>query len=211
MISSSTGEMVWYSSGRASSQGRHLGNSIRASFTMDQFDHLLSLNGCYKAIMQEDGEFALYQVQDSKLLWGSDSKRSVEEGPFRLEVTDMGDMQILSRDRVIKQISVDSGGRHAKGPFTLIMEDDGMLALYQEGEPRTRVWDKGRSYNAFRPLGDSLKCTGSSSVRMVQGDMLVSQNKKYRFKLEPRGMAAVYTVDRNGSERRMNQIGEKLL
>lgn len=210
MISNNKGGMVWYSSGRSSSQGQHLGNSIRAGFTMDQFDHLLSLNGCYKAIMQEDGVFALYQVQDSTILWGTDSKCSVEEGPFRLEVTKMGVMQILSRDRVIKQISVDCSGGHSKGPFTLTMEDNGMLALYREGEPRIRVWEKGRTYDAFRPLGDSLKCTGSSSVKMVQGDMLVSRNKKFKFKLEPRGVAAVYAVNRNGSEERIHQIGENM-
>lgn len=202
-------EMVWYSSGKPRSQGICGGNSMRASIVLDQYDHLISLNKKYKAIMEDNGNFALYCVDDNTCLWSSDTTQPIEKGPYRLEITKRGCMQIKCRDAVVKEIRWEvSEECSTQPPLTLTLKDDGRLVASEEGKLGRRVWCQGGHCPEYWSRGPNLMCTGSSPAIMRQGDMLESPNKLYRFKIEPQGKAVLYEVTNGLNERALHWVGE---
>jgi hypothetical protein len=97
---------------------------------LTQGQELTSANGEYTAVMQSDGNFAVYQ--HGKALWQTETYKrpSVEEGRRIVMQTD-GNLAIYDRkDQPVWDSHTDGAGR----PTELVMQDDGNLALYDGPE-----------------------------------------------------------------------------
>lgn len=199
---------MWYSSGRPKEMGECFGNALRAPFQLNQFDYLLSMNGRFKALMQEDGNFVVYRVKDRMRWWSMGDSHAPDLGPYQLQFDTQGTLQIHSRDKVLETLpAVPNGSENLVATFTLTLSNNGMLNLNEErAGSREKLWTRGLQYEKYTRLGNSLSSFGAA-VRMEQGYRLVSRNRTYRVKMEPTGCAVLYRLQRDGTEVKLQQIG----
>lgn len=95
---------------------------------------LTSPNKMFRAVMQEDGNFVVYEK--SKPVWASHFSQSATNStipissankPYMLCVDNAGNITVTDKKKVIVWSS-DTGGKDT-GPFTLMMQNDGHLVL----------------------------------------------------------------------------------
>lgn len=96
-----------------------------------QGEALVSRNGRFQAIMQQDGNFVVYEA--GRPLWASNTNGS---GASTVVMQDDGNLVVYAPGGNPKWAS-DTCGRPASH---LIMQDDGNLVLYNDGQP---LWASG--------------------------------------------------------------------
>ena len=102
---------------------------------------LVSQNKSYKAVMQPDGNFVVYQ--GSKAIWATHHNTPLNSTtpitpinkPYRLCVEAAGNIVVRDKNNAAAWSS-DSGGKDL-GPFKLVMQNDGNLVLRGKNVP---VW-----------------------------------------------------------------------
>ena len=95
-------------------------------------EYLLSPNGKYKFINQQDGNLVVYNLEKNKAIWSSDSlKKKYQneyDSPAYFMVQPDGNLVLYDLYGQVRW----SSGSYGKGtfPFSLNMQDDGNLVLY---------------------------------------------------------------------------------
>jgi hypothetical protein len=99
-----------------------LGSTLQAGGILNEGDLLTSQNGVFTAVLQYDGNFVVYDLDDP--LWANHLSNA--EGPNRLVLQDDGNLvAYLSNNRPLWA----SGSFGGSGSF-LVMQNDGNLVLY---------------------------------------------------------------------------------
>ena len=89
---------------------------------------LVSANGAYQLMLQDDGNLVLYQNNGYKPLWSSDTEG---KGGVIMTFQEDGNFVVYTAGNV----AVWASGTNGKGSAILIMQDDGNLVIYP-----TAVW-----------------------------------------------------------------------
>ena len=99
-------------------------------------EFLVSQNGLYRAIMQQNGNFAVYK--NEKALWASKTN-DVGTGPYVLRMKSDNNLVIYDDyGKTIWTSNTQNSGYFKTG--YLNMQDDGNLVLYSGGDG-TPLWD----------------------------------------------------------------------
>jgi Clostridium epsilon toxin ETX/Bacillus mosquitocidal toxin MTX2 len=115
-------------------------------------DYIESPNGCFFAIMQENGNFVVYRgTRDDQRaeLWASNTYGP--PGKFFAIMQDDGNFVVYRRTPDDKQEPWWATGRHEpQGKFFAIMQDDGAFVVYRgtRDDQRAALWDT----NAVDPV-----------------------------------------------------------
>ncbi|WP_454295650.1 gamma-glutamylcyclotransferase [Salana multivorans] len=138
---------------------------------------LVSANGRYRALLQTDGNFAVYD--GSRPTWWSGDTG----GGGHLVVQDDGNIGVYGSRWTWASGTGGTGDGHR-----LVMQDDGNLVLYTVGEAPVWASKHGRT-------GIS-RTTLTRGARLWGGQALVSSNGRYRALLQTDGNFAVYDGSR---------------
>lgn len=130
-----------------------------------------SANGQYTLVLQEDGNLVSYDAQ-AKAIWYSDTF-----GSGAKECVMQADGNLLLKDRSGRVVwaTYTDGHHNAK----LRMQNDGNLVIYNPRE--FAVWVNGR-------IKDSL----SGGERLLAGEFIRSQNRKYTLVMQKDGNLVAY-------------------
>ncbi len=96
---------------------------------------LVSDNGRYAAVMQADGNFAVYDGVN--LIWSTQTTGAAAGGTAVVQRD--GNLGIYDADRKAQWYSETSGGAAANRAFTLSMQDDGNLVIY-DSRDNSALW-----------------------------------------------------------------------
>ena len=132
---------------------------------------LVSPNKLYRAVMQDDGNFVVYER--SKPIWSSHHGQTTTNStipisptnkPYRLCIDKTGNMSV--RDKHNKQVWMSDSGGKDTGPYVLTMQNDGHLLLHGKhvvvwgSKWTTRCanvlawWKQKKNPNASNPWAD---------------------------------------------------------
>jgi bacillolysin len=102
---------------------------------LEHGDCVVSANGCFKLIMQTDGNLVLYRVSDGFALWNSQTA-----GTPTLRACMQGDGNFVTYSGTLEQPTATFNTVTAGHPgATLEVEDDGHVVIYEAGSP-TVLW-----------------------------------------------------------------------
>ncbi len=76
------------------------GSKLEMKQSLSIGDYLISDNGCFRAIMQDDGNFVIYQVADTgeDCIWASGVWPGSENGPYTAAMQDDGNFVIYQKN-----------------------------------------------------------------------------------------------------------------
>jgi hypothetical protein len=109
------------------------GSKLEMGQSLSAGDWLTSDNNCFRAIMQTDGHFVVYQRTEAgeDCLWASGVWPGSEKGPYTAVMQSDGNFVVYQRDHSpIWASGVWPGSE--KGPYTAVMQDDGNFVVYQK-------------------------------------------------------------------------------
>ena len=101
-------------------------NKLRPDQSLNQGECLTSKNGQYKAIMQEDANFVVYD-QFKKAIWSSDSYKTSIQGPYHLRMQTDGNLVIYGRNN--QPVWASDTYQKGAGASCLVLQDKGKLVI----------------------------------------------------------------------------------
>ncbi|KAL9649591.1 hypothetical protein ABK040_003268 [Willaertia magna] len=102
-------------------------NALRSPNALQQGEKLCSSNGKYSANLQSDNNFVVYEVQNNRALWASNTKID-QQIESNLHMQSDGNLVLYaSYGQVIWATHTNNKG---EGPYRLEMQDDGNLVVY---------------------------------------------------------------------------------
>jgi len=101
-------------------------NKLRPDQSLNQGESLVSKNGAFKAIMQEDANFVIYD-QNKNPIWSSDSYKTQVSGPYHLRMQTDGNLVIYGWNNQVVWAS-DTYQKGAGGS-SLVLQDKGRLII----------------------------------------------------------------------------------
>src|SRR4051812_2510727 len=106
------------------------GSTLNAQGTLAKDDFLLSLSGQFQAILQQDGNFVVYDMWNGRTpIWASDTNgRAVSVAVLQTD----GNFVIYGFPDAVWATGTDG-----KGNCFMTMQDDGNLVIYEIAAP---VW-----------------------------------------------------------------------
>jgi hypothetical protein len=167
-------------------------DTLQPNWQLQPGTGLKSNNGKYVAVMQKDGNFCLYEVND-KAQYGVNfihcSMTNGNEGAY-LWMKNDGNLLILNNNKEQKQLLVSStnkGDKATQVGKVLKLRDDGRLVVIG-WDNKTIVYDfqKGRTYddNAIKGNNDSANANKSGcSIDKVANEIPINWVNKTRFSL----------------------------
>ena len=114
------------------------GSKLEMEQSLSVGDWLTSDNGCFRAIMQDDGNFAIYQGTEAseECIWASGVWPGSEKGPYSAVMQSDGHFVVYQKEHhPIWASGVWPGAQ--KGPYVAIMQNDGNFVVYQKKHP---IW-----------------------------------------------------------------------
>jgi hypothetical protein len=77
------------------------GSTLESNQSLSAGDSLISDNGCFRATMQDDGNFVIYQATESgeDPIWASGVWPGTRNGPYRAVMQDDGNFVIYQKNR----------------------------------------------------------------------------------------------------------------
>uniref|UniRef100_A0A672YGG8 Bulb-type lectin domain-containing protein n=1 Tax=Sphaeramia orbicularis TaxID=375764 RepID=A0A672YGG8_9TELE len=122
--------------------------SISTGQEMRKGDYLLSTNGNYKAVFQEDGNFVIYTWAP---LWFSETNG---KGGFRIVLQEDNNLVMYNRDGPVW--ASNSYSPKESGRMRLTMTDDGHLVLDRDG---VEIWSPPLFDAGVGPVKEKSKAT----------------------------------------------------
>ena len=102
-------------------------STLDSGMTLSEGCSIKSENGAYYAIMQIDGNFAIYRTNPSSTLWTSQTMGQGQR-PYRLVLQFDGNLVLYDGNNAPKWAS---NTPHAENnPRSLVMQDDGNMVIY---------------------------------------------------------------------------------
>lgn len=101
-------------------------NKLRPDESLNQGESLVSKSGAFKAIMQEDANFVVYD-QNKNPVWSSDSYKTHVSGPYHLRMQADGNLVIYGWNNQVVWAS-DTFQKGAGGS-SLVLQDKGRLVI----------------------------------------------------------------------------------
>jgi len=101
-------------------------NKLYPDEALNQGESLVSKSGVFKAIMQEDANFVIYD-QNKNPIWSSDSYKTQVSGPYHLRMQTDGNLVIYGlNNEVVWTSETDQKGA---GDSCLVLQDEGRLII----------------------------------------------------------------------------------
>ncbi|WP_310964130.1 hypothetical protein [Nocardioides terrisoli] len=186
LVMQDDGNLVVYSAGGVamwSAGTGHTGasqSSIQSNGAVNRLrsgQSLISRNGAYRAVMQGDGNFVVYN-SSGQAQWSSGTAGS--SGASLVNQND-GNLVVYSAAGVAKWSSSTAPGAKT----VLVMQDDGNLVLYSQGG--LALWSSKGGRTGY--LQDTVPAGG----RLTVGQRIVSRNDKYFVVMQGDGNLVKYT------------------
>lgn len=113
----------------------------------DGVNTLTSINGVYRAIMQPDGNFCLYNGNTPVFAsWqSSGSIYPFNKGPYQLLLDNTGDLLLSNKSGLLWSTGPGKSGSSAN--YQLVMQDDGNLVIYSDAKSTIQTWSARNSKN----------------------------------------------------------------
>uniref|UniRef100_A0A671XZL8 Mannose-specific lectin-like n=2 Tax=Sparus aurata TaxID=8175 RepID=A0A671XZL8_SPAAU len=110
-------------------------NALLKNEELQRGEHLVSNNGRWKAVFQDDANFVIYD--DGKAVWASDTNGS---GGFRLRM--QGDCNLVIYDRgAVAKWATNTYQPNEVHMCRVVLTDDGKLELYRD----EHIWSSAHS------------------------------------------------------------------
>src|SRR5438045_734450 len=115
------------------------GSSLATNQSLNMGDFLVSPNGNYTAIMQDDGNFVVYQGTGGHAIWASGVVPGASNGPYHAIMQNDGNFVVYqgTGGHAIWASGVIPGA--GNGPYNAVMRNDGNFVIYQ-GAGRHAIW-----------------------------------------------------------------------
>src|SRR6266852_72426 len=115
------------------------GSTLETNQSLSVGDNLISDNGCFRATMQDDGNFVIYQATESgeDPIWASGVWPGTKNGPYTAVVQSDGNFVVYQNDHDAIWASGVWPGT-GNGPYLAVMQDDGNFVIYQKN--RRSIW-----------------------------------------------------------------------
>ena len=170
------------------------GSSLATNQSLNTGDFLVSPNSNFTAIMQDDGNFVVYEGKAitpfrRTVIWASEVAPGVGNGPYRAIMQDDGNFVVYERTggRAIWATGIVPGA--GSGPYRAVMQDDGNFVIYQGAGEGTAIW----AVNG--PRGSSL----ANNQTLNMGAYLTSPNGNYKAIMQNDGNFVMYQGTAGGS------------
>ncbi|HJT59183.1 MAG TPA: ETX/MTX2 family pore-forming toxin [Ktedonobacteraceae bacterium] len=115
------------------------GSKLETNQSLNVGDSLISDNGCFRATMQGDGNFVIYQETEAgeDPVWASGVWPGTGDGPYVAIMQDDGNFVVYQNHHdPIWASGIFPGA--GNGPYVAIMQDDGNFVVYQKN--RHPIW-----------------------------------------------------------------------
>src|SRR6266851_2072401 len=115
------------------------GSRLEMNQSLSVGDCLLSSTGCFRATMQGDGHFVVYQATESgdDPVWASEVWPGTGSSPYTAVMQSDGNFVVYQNDGHAIWVSGVFPGPE-KGPYTAVMQDDGNFVVYRKN--RHPIW-----------------------------------------------------------------------
>ena len=159
------------------------GSSLATDQALNMGAYLTSPNGNYKAIMQNDSNFVVYQ--GATVIWASGLPPAGVPGPYRAVMQADGNFVVYGTGTAIWATGIIPGT--GNGPYRAVIQDDGNFVIYQGAG--TAIW----AVNG--PRGSSL----ATDQTLNMGAYLTSPNGNYKAIMQNDGNFVIYQGTAGGS------------
>ncbi len=184
-----------------------IGNTMYRGSTLNKNRYLVSNNKKYVAVMQADGNFAVYN-SDSQL-WSANTNIS-GSGDRKLKVQPDGNIVIYdSNGNALWNMWSQSGTNH-RIAYYLVMQDDGNLVAYDDYN--SPIWNIGMHSGGVQTFYTAIETDINSCCNQINGatkigttlhngqilsgnQYLSSNNKRFIAKLNSNGRLSIYNSD----------------
>ena len=119
------------------------GSSLAPNQFLNEGAYLISPNGNYTAIMQNDGNFVVYQENAGKsAIWASGAAPGRGQGPYSAILRNDGEFVVFQGSGGGSAIwSTEVAPGVGQGPYGAVMQNDGSFVIYQgTGAGRQAIW-----------------------------------------------------------------------
>ena len=109
-------------------------NTLKVGQTLYEGEYLESTNGAYFAVVKTDGNFVIYvspALTSSNTIWQTHTVGRGDKGTRKVVLHPEGRVSLESNGAVSWQINQNKASNNLK--FSLVMQDDGNLVLYESG------------------------------------------------------------------------------
>lgn len=163
---------------------------------LEQGKGLISSNGRYYAIMQEDGDFVVYESDSNKRIWATGVAKD-KKGPYKLTMNPDGELSVYATGNW--QIFTSGTKREGESGHQLLLADDGNLVILDSRNKK--IWSSrgGKvtkvQHFHFRP---ELKIAGDILHRgksLDSGHVLKARKYAYFAVMQDDGNFVVYVSD----------------
>lgn len=126
---------TWSSNTHVAGNPHSLGHFLRSHdhSTLQQDHHITSWNDQFRAVIQHDGNFVLYDIHNHPF-WATNTNGK-GHGPYRVVLQADGNLVLYDHHGHAHWASNTNG--HGHGPYRLVLQDDRNLVLYDHQDRPT--------------------------------------------------------------------------
>ena len=140
IVNTTTGEIKWSSAtGKSIKPDITTSAPIPTNTCIGQCSDLISTNGLYKAVMQEDGNYVIYNTTNKTPIWAT-ATTGITEATLPFKVVMRADGYLLITDNTNKTVWKPLWtGSIGVGPFKTVLQDNGEIVIMNGGG--TIIWN----------------------------------------------------------------------
>lgn len=169
----------------AAGKTTNVGSQINMGQSLKPDDYLQSSNGKYQAVLQEDGNFVLYD-NNQKAVWYTNTSNKQTSSNYNLLMQTDGNLVLYGENNSILW-GAGTDGFSGKN-FSLKLNDDGSLVILSDGKT---IWQMGADIS----IGNQLKMGQTMWVNQY----LTSSNGRYRAKVQEDQNLVIYDNSNNSA------------